>query len=82
MRVPMIPLDRARPGDRLVVRGVSPQHGPALAAEGIAVGVEVEVESAVPFGGPLVVRVGRARLALAREAAQAVEVEAASEAAR
>lgn len=82
MRVPITPLDRARPGERLVVRDVSPGHGPALAAEGIVAGVEIEVESAVPFGGPLVVRVGRARLALAREAARAVEVEPRPEAAR
>jgi Fe2+ transport system protein FeoA len=67
-------LDRARPGDRLLVGSIAEQHRAALAAEGLVCGVLAEVESAVPFGGPIVVRIGRARLAVARAAARGVTV--------
>jgi len=46
-----------------------------LAAEGLASGDRVVVEERLPLGGPIVVRVGRARLALARRVAAAIRVE-------
>ncbi len=54
-------------------------HGPALAREGIGAGVRLVVEAVAPFGGPLIVRLGRARLALARIVARTIEVEVGSE---
>lgn len=46
-----------------------------LAAEGLHPGDRVEVEVRLPLGGPVVVRVGRARIALARSVAAAILVE-------
>ncbi len=46
-----------------------------LAAEGLHAGDRVEVEVCLPLGGPVVVRVGRARIAIARAVAAAILVE-------
>jgi Fe2+ transport system protein FeoA len=43
---------------------------------GMRPGVLVSVESDAPFGGPRIVRLGDARLALARSVARAVRVDA------
>ncbi len=45
-----------------------------LAAEGIVPGVAVTPERRMPFGGPIVVRVGRARVALGRSVARRLVV--------
>jgi Fe2+ transport system protein FeoA len=50
-------------------------HVERLAAEGLHAGDRVEVEVCLPLGGPVVVRVGRARLAIAREIAGSILVE-------
>ena len=50
-----------------------------LAPEGIDVGVELCVERRLALGGPLIVRLGRARLAMARSVAAGVTVEPAVE---
>jgi ferrous iron transport protein A len=51
-------------------------HRHELGREGIRAGVIVGVETIAPFGGPVIVAVGRARVALARRIAEAIEVEA------
>lgn len=63
------------PGEAGLVVAVAPPLEAQLAQEGIRPGVSLEVESRVPLGGPLVVRVGRARLALARVVAADVLIE-------
>jgi FeoA domain. len=47
----------------------------SLASEGLDVGVEVSIERRLALGGPLIVRLGRARLAIARSVASGVFVE-------
>ena len=47
----------------------------ALGAEGLAPGDLVEIETRQPFGGPVVVRVGHVRLALALRIARGILVE-------
>jgi Fe2+ transport system protein FeoA len=47
-----------------------------LAREGIRIGSEVLVQARVPLGGPIVVRLGRARVAVPRAIASQVRVEA------
>jgi oxygen-dependent protoporphyrinogen oxidase len=59
-------------GGRVV--SVEPAHRADLAHEGVRTGVHLSVSSAAPFGGPLVLRVGGARIALARSVAATVEV--------
>ncbi len=75
---PPTSLDRLPLGSRGVVRSVGTDHEATLAREGIEPGSDVVVEASAPFGGPIVVRVGRARLALARSVARTVAVEAAT----
>ncbi|KRT63096.1 MAG: hypothetical protein XU10_C0015G0017 [Chloroflexi bacterium CSP1-4] len=55
-----------------------------LAAHGIRPGVVVSVEDDAPFGGPRIIRLGPARLAIARVVAAAIRVrpEPAADAAR
>ena len=59
-------------GGRVV--SVGPAHEADLAHEGVRAGVHLSVMSAAPFGGPLVLRVGQARVALARTVARTIEV--------
>lgn len=63
------------PGVAARVVRVDPSDAPRLAAEGLAPGDRVRVETRLPLGGPIVVRVGRARLALARRVAAGIRVE-------
>jgi len=63
------------PGDAARVLEVHPGEEQRLAAEGLASGDRVVVETRLPLGGPIVVRVGRARLAVARQVAAAIRVE-------
>ena len=46
-----------------------------LAAEGIHRGDVLQVETRLPLGGPVVVRLGRARVALAQRVAAAILVQ-------
>ena len=64
----------AAAGGRLRVVAIEPAHRAALLPEGIDVGVDVEVERRLALGGPLIVRVGRARLAISRSVAAGIEV--------
>ena len=63
------------PGVFASVVGVEAGERQRLAAEGLAPGDRVVVEERLPLGGPIIVRVGRARLALARRVAAAIRVE-------
>ena len=47
----------------------------ALAPEGIDVGVQLSIERRLALGGPVIVRMGGARLALSRSIARGVFVE-------
>jgi Fe2+ transport system protein FeoA len=62
-------------GRRLRIVAVDPEHRAVLLAEGLDAGVEVAVERRLALGGPLIVQVGRARLAVSRSVAAGVEVE-------
>jgi len=71
---PPATLEHLAVGARAVVRAIAPEQADRLGAEGLHVGDEVEVEARLPLGGPLVVVVGRTRLALARVVAAGVEL--------
>jgi DtxR family Mn-dependent transcriptional regulator len=75
-------LDRVPPGTRAWIRQIGEEEATFLrylTSLGLLPRVEVRVEEAAPFGGPLLVRVGTAQYALGRDvcAKIAVEVEAA-----
>jgi oxygen-dependent protoporphyrinogen oxidase len=74
-----VPLDRVAVGAGGRVASVAAEHQAELAREGVRAGTDLRVASAAPFGGPLVLRVGRARIALARAVARNVEVAVADE---
>ena len=77
--VQTVALDRIPVGARGRVASVGADHRAELAREGLRAGTDLSVASAAPFGGPLVLRVGRARVALARSVARSVEVSVAGE---
>ncbi len=70
--VPLSSLAPCQPG-RIVA--LPPDGAAALAAEGLAVGDLLEIETRQPFGGPVVVRFGHARVALALRLARGILVE-------
>lgn len=55
---------------------VATDTAPDLHRMGILPGASVTVESHAPFGGPIVIRIGRTRIAIARSLAAAVAVAA------
>jgi len=57
------------------VTAIEAEQATELADEGLGVGSRVVVLNRAPFGGPLVVRCGRARLAIPRRVAAGVSVE-------
>jgi Fe2+ transport system protein FeoA len=57
------------------VIAVPPEDADRLAAEGLHRGDLLEVEARLPLGGPVVVRLGRARVAIARRVAAGILVE-------
>jgi Fe2+ transport system protein FeoA len=57
------------------VTSVEPQHVDELRREGVLPGVVIEIASRTPLGGPVIVVVGRVRLALAAEVAASIETE-------
>ena len=68
---PFLPLSKAPVGWRRVITGIDGPDRSELEREGVLPGSVVVVSARTPLGGPLVVEVGRARLALsARVAAQ------------
>lgn len=56
------------------VVSLDPSRQTSLASHGIHPGVIVEVEDDAPFGGPRIVHLGFARLAIARAVARAIRV--------
>lgn len=72
---PPVSLVGLPPGRAARVVTVDPADVERLAAEGLHPGDCVEVEACLPLGGPVVIRVGRARIALARSVAAAILVE-------
>jgi Fe2+ transport system protein FeoA len=62
------------PGRAARVVAVGVADAERLAAEGLHAGDRIEVEVRLPLGGPVVVRVGRARIAIARSVAAGVLV--------
>ncbi len=71
------PLARLGPGQRgriQRVEGVASEMRSYLATLGVIPGTEIWVEQVAPFGGPLLVRIGRARYALGRRVAQGITV--------
>lgn len=74
-RSPAVPLHALAVGRRARVLEVPASSVVALEAEGITPGVLLEIETRQPLGGPVVVRAGRARLALALQIARAILVE-------
>lgn len=72
---PPVPLLLLDAGSRARVVAVRPADVHRLAAEGLHAGERLEVEVRLPLGGPVVVRVGRARIAIARAVAAGILVE-------
>jgi Fe2+ transport system protein FeoA len=76
---PPVPLSRVPVGSRCVVRTVDDPASPAaaqLAREGLLPGATIEVASRTPLGGPVVVVLGRARLAISADVAACVLTDA------
>jgi len=73
-----VPLVEIATGARARVVAVPGADADRLSAEGLHRGDALEVETRLPLGGPIVVRVGRARLALARRVAAGIMVEPAA----
>ncbi len=69
------PLASLEIGRSARVLTVPAEHAGALSAEGVAVGDLLQVETRQPLGGPIVVRVGHARLAIAARVAREILVE-------
>jgi Fe2+ transport system protein FeoA len=61
------------------VAAIAPKHVRELAVEGVGPGTEVAVLGRAPLGGPLVVRAGRARIAVPRGISEGVTVRTSSE---
>ena len=74
---PLISLAQLPVGARSRVIALADEDADRLAAEGLHRGDSLEVETILPFGGPVVVRLGRARVAIARQVAARILVEAA-----
>ena len=63
-----------RRGGLARVIAIDPAQAPRLAALGVHPGVVVLVEENAPLGGPRIVRLGTARLALARAVTRGIRV--------
>ena len=70
-----VTLDALGPGAQGQVVRIDPALQAELVQHGLIEGAVVRLESRAPFGGPVVVGVGRARLAIGRELARAIRVE-------
>lgn len=71
---PPVSLLALDPGVAARVLKVPPADAERLAAEGLQAGDAIRVEARLPLGGPVVVRIGRARVALARSVAAGIVV--------
>jgi Fe2+ transport system protein FeoA len=70
-------LFRCEPGTVATVTSVATEAADALAGVGVLPGTQIAVERVIPLGGPVVVRLGTARVALGRGLAGGVTVEVA-----
>jgi Fe2+ transport system protein FeoA len=68
-------LAEVAPGAAVRVARVDVAHAARLAFHGLFPGADVTIERDAPFGGPRIVRIGGARLALAQAVARTVDVE-------
>ena len=68
----------ARVGARLRVVAVAPAHADELLREGLLPGSVVEVASRTPLGGPVILVLGRVRIALSAQVAADITVESAA----
>ncbi len=66
-------------GRPLLVTAIDPACRASLTPEGIDLGVEITIERRLALGGPFILRLGRARLAIARSIARGIFVEPAGE---
>lgn len=62
-------------GHALLVDSVEADHADELGREGLLPGALVRVAARTPLGGPVIVTLGRSRLALSRDVAHAVRGE-------
>ncbi len=72
-RVPIL-LPHLPPGTHATVVAVAAESVTLLDDVGVTVGAHIAVERVVPLGGPLVARLGAARVALGRRVALDVQV--------
>jgi len=72
---PRFALDAVPVGRNATVVSIEAGHDGDLAMEGLAPGMTVTIAARTPLGGPLVVGVGRARIAVARSVAAQIAVE-------
>lgn len=68
-------LAESPPGSQVRVAHVDVAHAARLAFHGLFPGTALTVERDAPFGGPRIVRIGGARVALARAVARTIDVE-------
>ena len=68
-------LDALGPGNRGQVVWIDPALQAELVQHGLIEGAVVRLESRAPFGGPVVLGIGRARLAIGRGLARQIHVE-------
>jgi Fe2+ transport system protein FeoA len=66
-------LDRVEPGCTVRVTRIPESAGQALEQEGVVIDAELTVERRVGLGGPIIVRLGRARLAISRAVARDIQ---------
>ena len=74
-RRPAVALVDLAAGVAARVSAIGPDHEAELADSGLGVGSLVVIATRAPLGGPLVVRCGRARLAVPRRIAATILVE-------
>lgn len=72
-----VPLSRVPAGERRVVVSLAGSSRDELEHEGLLPGSVVVVRTRMPLGGPLVVELGRTRLALSMDVAERVSTVAA-----
>lgn len=70
-----VTLDALGPGAQGQVVRIDPALQAELMQHGLIEGTVVRLESRAPFGGPVVLSIGRARLAIGRTLARAIRVE-------
>lgn len=70
-------LDKLKSGESAVIKSVSEEDSKVLqylANLGLLPEVKIKVEEVAPFGGPLIIRIGKSRYAIGRTIASKIEV--------